>query len=208
KLGLYIPSPVKPLWIATLASIGLVIGAAFEKWRRDKKVAPYTAGVVRTAAMGLLAATAVLMLGFAAPRSLIFRDRTNDVFFGQVAAGSGMLVTAGDLHLIQLKTRRPVLLDGGGLDGVMYSLEAGPEMERILREVYGIDLLNPPEEARGAGRIPPRANRKVWEAYSTARWRDIGHDFHVTQVLTYPDWTLNLPIAAQSRRMLLYQIPP
>src|SRR5439155_23903986 len=65
KLGLYITSPVKPLWIVTLASIGLVIGAAFEKWRRDKKVAPYTAGVVRTAAMGLLAATAVLMLGFA-----------------------------------------------------------------------------------------------------------------------------------------------
>jgi hypothetical protein len=115
-------------------------------------------------------------------------------------------LTAGDLHLIQLRTRRPVLLDGGGLDGLLYSLEAGPEMERILRDVYGIDLLNPPKEARGAGRIPPIANRRVWESYSPEKWREIARDFHVTQVLTYPDWTLNLPIAAHSRRLLLYDI--
>jgi len=78
--------------------------------------------------------------------------------------------------------------------------------ERILREVYGIDLLNPPEEARGSGRIPPMATRRVWESYSTEKWREIARDFHVTQVLTYPDWTLNLPIAAHSRRLLLYDI--
>jgi hypothetical protein len=152
-----------------------------------------------------LLATA-LTLSFSRARALLFRDRTDDVFFAQVAAGQGMLLTAGDLHLIQLKTRRPVLLDGGGLDGVMYSLEAGPEMKRILREVYGVDLLNPPAEARGAGRIPPLATQRVWESYSTEKWRELGRAFHVTQVLTYPDWTLNLPLAAHSRRYLLYQI--
>ena len=144
-------------------------------------------------ALAPLAATVVITLGFSRPRSLIFRDRTNDVFFGQVAAGHGLLLTAGDLHLIQLKTRRPVLLDGGGLDGVMYSLEAGPEMKRILREVYGVDLLNPPEEARGAGRIPPLANQKVWEALFDGEMAGARRAYHVTQVLTYPDWTLNLP---------------
>ena len=162
---------------------------------------------MRYATLAVLVVAAGLTLSFSRPRSLLFRDRTNDVFFGQVAAGQGVLLTAGDLHLIQLKTRRPVLLDGGGLDGVMYSLEAGPEMKRILREVYGVDLLNPPEEARGAGRIPPLATQKVWEAYSTEKWRELGRAFHVTQVLTYPDWTLSLPLAAQSRRYLLYQIP-
>jgi hypothetical protein len=162
---------------------------------------------LRYAALALLGLSAVLTLGFSTPRSLVFHDRTNDVFFAQVAAGHGMIATAGDLHLIQLKTRRPVLLDGGGLDGVMYSLDAGPEMKRILRDVYGVDLLNPPDEARGAGRIPPLATKRVWEAYTTEKWREIGRDFHVTQVLTYPDWTLALPLAAQSRRYLLYQIP-
>ena len=65
-----------------------------------------------------------------------------------------MLLVAGDLHLIQLRTRRPVLLDTGALDTVMYSLETGAAMQRMLREIYGLDLFNPPPEAIGAGRIP------------------------------------------------------
>jgi hypothetical protein len=216
KRNVDILSPVRPLWIVSAVSVALFCGASVERFARRPgpfgpgkgaaggatKVAPY----IRYGALALLLPATILTLGFSRSRALLFRDRTNDVFFGQVAAGRGVLLTAGDLHLIQLKTRRPVLLDGGGLDGVMYSLEAGPEMKRILREVYGVDLLNPPEEARGAGRIPPLATQKVWENYSTERWRELGRAFHVTQVLTYPDWSLQLPLAAQSRRYLLYQI--
>jgi hypothetical protein len=212
KRDLFIVSPVRPLWVVTGVSVGLIAGRALLYGPRPSisatEVVPYVPyGASRHAAIALLLASALLTLGFSRPRGLIFHDRTNEVFFSQVSAGQGVLLTAGDLHLIQLKTRRPVLLDGGGLDGVMYSLEAGPEMKRILRDVYGVDLLNPPEEARGAGRIPPLATQKVWEGYTTDRWRDLGRAFHVTQVLTYADWTLNLPLAAQSRRMLLYQIP-
>jgi hypothetical protein len=227
KRDLSVVSHVRPLWVVTAVSIGLVAGAAFEKWyARDhgpanrlrqgyggppklyaKAEAGHHMGTIQTASLIVLIVVTLLTLGFSQSRSLIYRDRTNDVFFGQVAAGQGLLLTAGDLHLIQLKTRRPVLLDGGGLDGVMYSLEAGPEMARILREVYGIDLLNPPEEARGAGRIPPLANQKTWEAYPLEKWQEIKRRDGVTQVLTFPDWSLNLPLAAQSRRFLLYQIP-
>jgi hypothetical protein len=215
--GVY-QSPVRSLWVVAAASVALVAGAGWTKWRTLDRPAEsaLSAGrgnaiptvTMRALAFAALAASAVVALTFSrpAPASSIFRDRTNDVFLAQVGAGHGLLLTAGDLHLIQLRTRRPVLLDGGGLDGLLYSLEAGPEMERILREVYGIDLLNPPEEARGAGRIPPMANRRVWESYSAEKWRDIGRVFHVTQVLTYPDWTLNLPVAAHSRRLLLYDI--
>jgi hypothetical protein len=204
KRSLVVVSPVHPLWVVTGVSIGLIVGRVLPAhgWRfgSARRMGDY-------AAMALLLATIVLTLGFSRSRLLIFRDRTNDVFFGQVAAGQGVLLTAGDLHLIQLKSRRPVLLDGGGLDGVMYSLEAGPAMKRILRQVYGVDLLNPPDEARGAGRIPPLANQRVWEGYSAGKWLEIKRDYGITQVLTYPDWTLNLPLAAQSRRLLLYRIP-
>ena len=96
-----------------------------------------------------------------------FSDRTNDVFFADVASHPGVLLVAGDLHLIQLRTRRPVLLDTGALDTVMYSLETGGSMQRILREVYGLDLFNPPPGAVGAGRIPaalaPRHVGKFFE---------------------------------------------
>ena len=214
--GVEYHSPVRTLWVVGATSVALVTGAAWSKWRTLDRPAEATLSAGRgnqrlTTAMralvfAVLAAPVVGALMYARPASLIFRDRTNDVFLSQVAAGRGLLLTAGDLHLVQLRTRRPVLLDGGGLDGLLYSLEAGPEMARILREVYGIDLLNPPEEARGSGRIPPMATRRVWESYSTEKWREIARDFHVTQVLTYPDWTLNLPIAAHSRRLLLYDI--
>jgi hypothetical protein len=137
----------------------------------------------------------------------ILRDRTNDLLFGTVARGHGLLLTGGDLHLIQLRTRRPVLLAGGGLDGLAYSLEAAPAMDRILKDVYGVDLFNPPEEARFRGTVPPEFNRRVWQGFSSNRWREIKAAYNVTQVLVPSDWALELPITAQSRRYLLYEIP-
>lgn len=215
KRGIYYESHVRPLWVVTAACGGLIAGAGWTKCRsldrpaeRAARVrAPVVYSTLRTLSLAMLVVVIVLTLGFSRPISLSFRDRTNDAFFWQVASGHGLLLTAADLHLIQLRTRRPVLLDGGGLDGLLYSLEAGHEMERILRDVYGVDLLNPPEEARGAGRLPPLTARKTWEVYSPEKWQEIKRTYGVTQVLTYPEWTLRLPIAAQSRRFLLYQIP-
>ena len=136
-----------------------------------------------------------------------FNDRTNDVFFADIAAGPGVLLVAGDLHLIQLRTRRPILLDTGALDTVMYSLETGAAMQRMLRDIYGLDLFNPPPDAVGAGRIPALSHRETWESYPPEKWRAIRRDFGVTQVLAYADWALQLPVASQSRRLLLYDIP-
>jgi len=136
-----------------------------------------------------------------------FNDRTNDVFFGDVAARPGVLLVAGDLHLIQLRTRRPVLIDTGALDTVMYSLVTGAAMQRMLRDIYGLDLYHPPPDAIGAGRIPALSHRTTWEGYSTEKWRAIRREFGVSQVLAYGDWALKLPVASQSRRLLLYDIP-
>ena len=136
-----------------------------------------------------------------------FRDRTNDALLATAARGKGLLATGGDLHLIQLRTRRPVVLDGGGLDGLPYALAGGPEMARILRDIYGIDFFNPPAEAHGIGMIPSSFNRRVWEGYPQDRWEEIRRKYNVTQVMTYNDWTLHLPIVAQNARYLLYEIP-
>ena len=136
-----------------------------------------------------------------------FRDRTNDALLATAAQGKGLLATGGDLHLIQLRTRRPVVLDGGGLDGLPYALAGGPEMARILRDIYGIDFFNPPAEAHGIGMIPSSFNRRVWEGYPQDRWEEIRRKYNVTQVMTYNDWTLHLPIVAQNARYLLYEIP-
>jgi len=168
--------------------------------------------ILRATLLAVCAAAGVISWGLAARhaaeiRATTFLDRTNDALFASVARGRGLLLTAGDLHLIQLRTRRPVLLDGGGLDGVAYALEAAGAMDRIMRDVYGIDVFNPPEEARGGGRIPSGANRAAWEQYSEEKWRSIGRTHGVTQVLAFADWTLKLQPVAHNRRFTLYAIP-
>ncbi len=140
-------------------------------------------------------------------RALVLYDRTNAPWFAGLAAGEGLLLTGSDLHLIQLRTRRPVLLDGGGLDGLTYALEAGPGMNRIMRDVYGVDLFNPPEEARGGGVIPRHTNRHAWEGYTRKKWQEIRRAYNVTQVLTEAEWMLDLPLVGRDHGMALYEIP-
>ena len=200
KLGVV---PFVVLLLAGMAVVGLIVA------RTEPRSALRTA---RPAVIGFLAAA--MGLSFLAGierdwtgRARILRDRTNDRLFGFAAREPGLLLTGGDLHLIQLRSRRPVLLDGGGLDALPYALEAAPAMDRILRDVYGVDLFHPPEEARGEGKVPLEANRAAWERYSPARWREIGRTYSVTQVMTPGDWHLELPIVVADQGIVLYTIP-
>jgi hypothetical protein len=141
------------------------------------------------------------------PESL-FLDRTNDPLFAAAAADTkGLIVTSGSFHLVQLYTRRPVLIDGGGLDSLPYAPESGPAMDQILRDVYDIDLFHPPIEAKGAGVIPHIVNQRAWEKFSRERWLAIGRKYNVTQVLARSDYILDLPVAAENPSLRLYRIP-
>ncbi len=202
-------SSIRPLHILWIGTAALLASAVWARWVQGSPDSPGGRDRLGYALQVALLALVVLMtMHQHQERSgAHFSDRTNDVFFADVAAGSGVLVVAGDLHLIQLRTRRPVLVDSGALDTVMYSLETGATMQRILNDVYGLDLFNPPPEAVGSGRIPPLAHRRAWESYSPEKWRSIRRTFGVTQVIAYADWSLQLPLASQSRRLLLYDIP-
>jgi hypothetical protein len=166
-------------------------------------------GVVHAGLIVALLAVTLPALRTTTPVVLQYPDRRHHPIFATAARERGILLTGNGLRLIQLRTRRPVLVDGGGLDGLAYSLDAGPELNRILRDVYGLDLLNPPAdgEGRGAGTIPPGSNRLRWEQYSLERWREIRRGYDVTQVLTTADWQLQLPVRASTPDLRLYQIP-
>jgi hypothetical protein len=211
-------SHVRPLHIVWMATAALLAGAAWRWTKREQRAENrepshqthplHPSHLLHLSHLLLLALVVLMTMHQHAERSgAHFNDRTNDVFFADVAAGRGVLLVAGDLHLIQLRTRRPILLDTGALDTVMYSLETGAAMQRMLRDIYGLDLLNPPPDAVGAGRIPALSHAETWKGYSPEKWRAIRRDFGVTQVLAYADWALQLPVASQSRRLLLYDIP-
>jgi len=121
--------------------------------------------------------------------------------------GHGLVATGGDLHLIQLRTRRPVLIDGGGLDGLPYALEAAALSARILRDVYGIDYFNPPPDARQGGRIPNQSGRAAWEKFTLQMWRAVRATYGVTEVVVPGDWKLDLPETASGSNVRLYAIP-
>ena len=193
-----------PWHVFVAASIGLVGVRMTAAWNQARGIL-VTRGA-RAMSLAILAVSAVLTWRLPPPYPML--DRTNDPLYAAVSAeGTGMVLTGGSFHLVQLYTRRPVLLDGGALDALTYAPETGPRMERILREVYEIDFFNPPAEARRSAAIPHRVNKPIWERYSRRKWVQIGRAFNVTQVLTRADWSLDLPIAAENRGLKLYRIP-
>ena len=193
-----------------VVSAGLVVLAAVGRSRREGAGPAFAAATTagRALLFGLLLLPAILTWRLATPPGLVFEDRLTDPLF-KVAAQEqdGLLLTAANLHLMQLRTRRPVLVDGGGFDGLPYALEAAPATDRVIRDVYGLDFFHPPAEARGSGMIPRGPNRVTWEGFSAEKWRSIRETYHVTQVLTWVDWTLRLPVTAQNRELRLYSIP-
>jgi hypothetical protein len=175
---------------------------------QNKTRPTYVGGALRAVALAVCLVAAYHTMRMSRPQAEMFRDRTNDPFFAAVASErEGLLATAGSYHLVQLYTRRPVLIDGGGLDGLVYAPEGAPMAERILRDVYGLDYFNPPPGARSQGLIPHDLTRAAWESYSGDKWRAIRRTYQVTQVLTPGDWTLNLPVVAQDHRFRLYRTP-
>jgi hypothetical protein len=174
--------------------------------------APAVATWLRRTSLSLLALIVVLAALFSWLRhergGAVMEDRTDNPVLATAAAGDGLLLTGGDLHLIQLRTRRPVLIDGGGLDGIAYVPGALPAMAEIVSKVYRIDFAAPPREARGRGVIPAELVRAAWEPLPPAFWRAVRMEYGVNEVLTEADWDLQLPLLSRDRSLALYRIPP
>lgn len=135
------------------------------------------------------------------------RESMSDPVLERVSEGQGLLLTASDLHLVQLRTRRPVLIDGHSLDMLAYAPEMGPAVSRILREVYGVDFMHPPENLRHRGSLVHGTAKGIWESRTLEDWQEIRKRFLVTGVLTYEDWKLALPLVTRGPKVAYYRIP-
>ncbi len=137
-------------------------------------------------------------------------DVGTDAALAAAARGRGMLLTSGDVGLVQAQIRRPVLFDGGRTDMLLYMPDLAARSERIIRDVYAVDLLHAPESVWQARRGPALLNdlgQDPWQRRTPERWRQLANTFGFTQVLAYRDWPLRLPVAAQSVRFSLYDLP-
>jgi hypothetical protein len=125
-----------------VAAAALLLVAAVAAGRRpDAEESRPTRGLRR--AVWMVLATAPVLSFALLPREWQrseLRERRRDRVFAELARGHGLVAAASDEYLVQLRTRRPVILDAGGLDMLPYVPEAAPEMTRLLKLVYGIDL--------------------------------------------------------------------
>jgi hypothetical protein len=203
-------TPFDPMLVLEATGLALVCVALAHMNRsgRTSSNARSIASIaVRAATVCVMVAAFAVTWRVTAPASGL-RDRTNDPFFREVAGDHrGLIVTAGTFQLVQLYTRRPVLIDSGALDTMVYAPESGPAVARILRDVYGIDFFNPPPEVRSASAVPHAISRAHWAQMSQEQWQQIRKTYNVTQIVARRDYDLNLPIAAENETLRLYRIP-
>ena len=207
---------IDPVLLFEAGALGLLCVALWQATREPNEgVAdpiPRTTPAGWLVPAGTLAACVVALAAgwrIAGPHS-IFRDRTNDAFYRTVAADRrGLTLTAGSFQLVQLYTRRPVLIDSGALDTMVYAPEGGPATARIVSEVYGIDFFDPPREMRSSSLIPHDANRLTWSPsrFNAQRWREVRRTYNVSQIVTRSDYELDLPMVAEGDGLRLYRIP-
>ena len=205
-------SNIRPLHIVWLGNAALLAGAAWtrrsaECARQSERTRHRTCGTHCT--LHLLAACRADDAAPASERSgAHFSDRTNDVFFADVAARLGRAArcrrpaphSAAHAAAGAPRQRRARHRDVLARNGRRHAAHAA---RRFTVSTSSIRLPRPWARAafprcRTAG--PGRATRRKSGARS-------GATFGVTQVLAYADWALQLPVASQSRRLLLYDIP-
>ncbi len=205
---------VDPVWLLETGALMILCVALWYTVRGrtlepgpEGAAAPRAALLFRTSIAGVLVVALTLSWRVVGSRS-IFRDRTNDPFYAAVAADRrGLTVTAGSFQLVQLYTRRPVLIDSGALDTMVYAPEGGPATARIITDVYGIDFFDPPREIRSGSVIPHNTNKYTWARFPTQRWRELRRTYNVSQIVARSDYELDLPIVAEAEGLRLYRIP-
>jgi hypothetical protein len=132
----------------------------------------------------------------------------NDPVIAAARRETGMLLVVPRLGLVQLHTRRPVLMNGEAMNQLTYVPASGPPMNEIVKRVYGDDLLAPrPAGWQNWGGLMPHSGYELWQRRSTADWQRLGREFGFTGILTGPEWDLALPVVDADETWLLYRVP-
>lgn len=162
-----------------------------------------------------IAAIAVVALGVLVypmnrVEPLVFKSE--DPVLSRARNGTGLIITGPGMELIQLRTRRPVLLNTGGLDQLPYVPESGPAMNEALEAVYGVSIGNPPDEVRKRrpGALPQNIAVDLFADRTLEQWQAIAERFSEgsVSVLVRPTHVLAFEPAVVSDQWRLYDIPP
>lgn len=131
----------------------------------------------------------------------------NDSFYKTVAERTGLLLNVHGNNYVSSLTRRPALIDATVVAGFAMAPECGPAVNRVMQEIYGVDLLTPPPEEYRNRDVPAELYRTLWEKRSAVEWSAIRKKFNVSDIIVPLDWKLNLPKVVANNQYRLYSIP-
>jgi hypothetical protein len=208
------PESVRTAVADFCAHVVVVAWVATQVWGLNDTRPHWASRLRALSSLLLLAAASVSIWRTAAPGTGSRRFETSNLdgawhggFFRAVSDEPGLLLTAAGIFDIQLRARRPVLLNGGALDLLPYVPEAGPEMNRILKRVYGINLFRAPADLKHKGSLGTDTGKSLWESRTVEDWQVISSEFGVTGILTPSGWKLDLPIRDRNGDYTYYAIP-
>ncbi len=134
------------------------------------------------------------------------QDWRNNPFYRAIHDRPGMVVTSGDLLFVQLRSRKAVVFPRD-INFLTYFPEAGPDMDRTLRALFGFGLADPPPEVNHGGVLPGGVGRTVWEARPPDEWQRLAAEFRFSGVVAPDTWRVQLPMIARDDDLILYAVP-
>lgn len=142
-------------------------------------------------------------------RSIPFRadffSKEDKPFWHAVSKHPGMLLTSHDHYLVQLHTRRAVLLEVFAIDGVPYAPSSAPLMNNILKDLYKTSLERPNPSGDEIF-IEEDKISAFWSEIKYDEWKFFAKKYSFSQVLTRNNTALQLPIAEKNDRYTLYNL--
>ncbi|HVW36302.1 MAG TPA: hypothetical protein VHB99_03315, partial [Pirellulales bacterium] len=148
------------------------------------------------------------LVGEATAGQARLRNWTNDPVLAAVSRGTGLTLTASRIDLVQLQSRRGVLLYGAAMNQLTYVPASAPKINEILQKVYGEDMLAPrPADWVRCGGLMIDSGRRLWAERDVEEWIRLAREFGFTDVVTYADWTIKLPLVARNKKYAVYHVP-
>lgn len=207
------------VWLALLVKGGWLLGvgsllAAGWAWTvavnrsggRRASLRWRTASIAAAVASIGLLAVALSQRAEAGYRSM--KEAEEDPVLVAARREAGMLLIVPRMCLVQLRTRRPVLLNGEAMNQITYVPASGPAMNNIVKRIYGDDILTPrPPSWQNWGGLMQHSGYPLWQSRDPATWAELAREFGFTNVLAGREWNLQLPVVARSEKLILYGLP-
>jgi len=128
----------------------------------------------------------------------IFKNISNLNFDGY------LITTSGTVNYANRYALKPILLDTHSLDFLPYHPYLLPRAFEILKDVYGVDIENPPN--RYDPHIPDDFIKESFEDKEKSDWKLLEEKYNAGYVVVPTEWKIKLDLFKNNKSFSIYKI--